>query len=107
MIVRIFYPQKLRFNVSQWDNYVGFVNIPNIEGYTKTEEFNIFVKKYINEKKTDLGEDLEYVCLITPGRKSAIDIYQEARYIGVQKILYADNNGNFWNPFPAGNWIKL
>ena len=33
-IVRIFAPQDLRLNFSQWDEYVGFVNIPGIEGTT-------------------------------------------------------------------------
>ncbi len=42
--VRIFSPQELRFNISQWDKYVGFNNIPNIEGYTERPEFKMFVK---------------------------------------------------------------
>lgn len=44
MAVRIFYPQKLSFNVSQWDEYVGFTNIPNIEGYSEHPDYKMFVK---------------------------------------------------------------
>jgi hypothetical protein len=43
-VVRIFSPQVLMFNVSQWDPYVGFVHIPNIEGYSETKDFKMFVK---------------------------------------------------------------
>lgn len=38
-LVRIFYPQKLFFSVSQWDPDVGFSNTPNLEGYSRTSEF--------------------------------------------------------------------
>lgn len=44
IIVRIFFPQKLLFNISQWDQYVGFTNIPNIEGYSETEDFKMHMK---------------------------------------------------------------
>ena len=41
--IRIFIPQELRFNVTQWDSYVGFVNIPNIQGYAKNQDYRMFV----------------------------------------------------------------
>lgn len=44
IIVRIVSPQKLSLNVTQWDPYVGFVNIPNIEGFSKTQDFIMHVK---------------------------------------------------------------
>lgn len=44
IIIRIFFPQKLTFNVSQWDQYVGFTNIPNIEGSSEMEDFKMLVK---------------------------------------------------------------
>lgn len=43
LIVRTFYPQKLLLNVSQWDPYVGFVNIPNFKGYSETADFRMHV----------------------------------------------------------------
>jgi hypothetical protein len=48
IIVRIFLPQDLRFNFSQWDEYVGFVNIPGIEGVNRTQDFQFTAK--INSK---------------------------------------------------------
>ena len=47
-IVRIFAPQDLRLNFSQWDEYVGFVNIPGIEGTTVHSDFRMTVR--INSK---------------------------------------------------------
>ncbi|MBW2737526.1 MAG: hypothetical protein JRE64_01485 [Deltaproteobacteria bacterium] len=44
IIVRIVSPQKLSLNVTQWDPYVGFLNIPNIEGFSRTQDFIMHVK---------------------------------------------------------------
>lgn len=38
-LIRVFYPQKLFFSVSQWDSHVGFSNTPGLEGYSRTSEF--------------------------------------------------------------------
>lgn len=46
--VRVFTPQDLRLNFSQWDDYVGFVNIPGIEGTTTHTDFHMKVR--INSK---------------------------------------------------------
>lgn len=47
-LVRIFSPQDLRFNFTQWDEYVGFVNIPEIEGTTVHSDY--LMKVRINSK---------------------------------------------------------
>jgi hypothetical protein len=41
--LRSFYPQKLSLNVSQWDPYVGFSNIPGLEGYSETSDYVMHV----------------------------------------------------------------
>lgn len=43
-LVRIFYPQKLYFNITQWDEYVGFKFIPNSENYTEHIDYKMHVK---------------------------------------------------------------
>lgn len=48
MMVRFFMPQDLRFNFSQWDEYVGFVNIPGVEGVTIHQDYRMTVS--INSK---------------------------------------------------------
>lgn len=47
-MVRIFSPQDLRLNFSQWDEYVGFVNIPGMEGTTVHTDYRMRVR--INSK---------------------------------------------------------
>lgn len=47
-LVRIFSPQDLRLNFTQWDEYVGFVNIPGIEGSTAHTDYRMQVR--INSK---------------------------------------------------------
>jgi hypothetical protein len=37
--LRRFYPQKLSLNVSRWDPYVGFSNIPGAEGFSETSDY--------------------------------------------------------------------
>jgi lysophospholipase L1-like esterase len=42
--VRIFYPQRLYYNISQWDPYIGFTLIPNTEAYSKHEDYTMHIK---------------------------------------------------------------
>ena len=58
VVARIFFPQDLRFNVTQWDEYTGFWHIPNIEGITKHRDYLMKVK--INSKGLRARE-YEYV----------------------------------------------
>lgn len=48
MTIRIVAPQDLRFNFSQWDEYVGFMNIPGIQGVTIHQDYRMAVS--INSK---------------------------------------------------------
>ena len=47
-IVRTFYPQRLYYNVSQWDPYVGFTLVPNAEGISIHQDYTMHMK--INSK---------------------------------------------------------
>lgn len=38
--------------------------------------------------------------LIVPDRHSALSILDEAKSIGVKKVIYPDDNGRFWDPDP-------
>lgn len=44
VVVRIFYPQRLYYNISQWDEYVGFRLIPNIESTQNHPEYVMHIK---------------------------------------------------------------
>lgn len=43
-MIRYFYPQRMYYNMSRWDPYVGFSYIPNIKGFSKTKDYEMFVK---------------------------------------------------------------
>jgi len=47
-LIRWFSPQKLSYPISQWDPDVGFINMPGIKGYTKTQDFETTMQ--INSK---------------------------------------------------------
>lgn len=44
VFIRFFYPQRLYYNISQWDEYVGFRLIPNIESTQKHPEYDMHIK---------------------------------------------------------------
>ena len=43
-LVRVLYPQKLYFNITQWDPDVGFIAIPNIESTVQHAEYTMHVR---------------------------------------------------------------
>jgi hypothetical protein len=48
LFIRTFYPQKLYYSISQWDPYVGFTLIPNIDVFSKHEDYTMHIK--VNSK---------------------------------------------------------
>jgi hypothetical protein len=48
------------------------------------------------------GAPLAALSLIVPIRKLALDLAPWARANGVAAVLYPDNDGQWWNPSPAG-----
>lgn len=43
-VVRVAYPQRLYYNVSQWDADVGFIPIPNVESRQRTLEYDMLIR---------------------------------------------------------------
>lgn len=43
LLVRTFLPQRLYYNVSQWDPYVGFIPIPGLVSQQRTDEYDVTV----------------------------------------------------------------
>lgn len=44
VLVRIVLPQRLYYNISQWDPYVGFTLIPNIESRQRNDEYEMSIR---------------------------------------------------------------
>jgi lysophospholipase L1-like esterase len=43
-LIRVFYPQRLYYNVTQWDPYVGFTLIPDLEADARHEDYVMHMK---------------------------------------------------------------
>lgn len=75
---------------------------------TKENDFDPEVKKqlihYIKEGQLENGDPLERIYLIVPTRERAVAIQEKAREIGITNIYYIDNDGDFWDICPTGNW---
>lgn len=78
--LRVWFPQKLSVNVTQWDPDVGFVNIPGAEGY---------------------GERLDYRMHVTINSKGLRDReFPEAKPAGTKRI------GVFGDSFTFGEGVQ-
>lgn len=62
---------------------------------------------WIEAGKLPDGTLLNRLRLILPNRDSVFQIEKAAKAIGVEMILYADNDGNWWNPLLPGDWIDI
>jgi hypothetical protein len=52
------------------------------------------------------GKPLKRANLILPNRQAALDVRDVALSAGVSKVLYVDDSGGWWDPFPEGDWIE-
>jgi hypothetical protein len=51
------------------------------------------------------GSLVHGMSLILPNRESALRIHPLAEARGIPNVLYLDDQGRLWNPFPSGAWI--
>ena len=75
-VIRLFYPQRLYYNVSQWDEYVGFRSIPNTESTQHHSEYVMHIR--INSRGL---RDREYV-LDKPPNTIRIGIFGDSFTFG-------------------------
>lgn len=51
------------------------------------------------------GSPLAGVSLIAPDRETALDLAPRVRERAIAKVLYPDDEGVLWDPFPPGEWM--
>jgi hypothetical protein len=51
------------------------------------------------------GTPVSGVSVIVPTREVALALRRKAGALGFTRLLYADDTGMLWNPFPPGKWI--
>lgn len=60
---------------------------------------------WIKAKRLPDGTPVSGISVIVPTRDAAIGLRERAGALGFSRLLYADNSGQLWNPFPPGKWI--
>ena len=63
------------------------------------------MESWIEAGETGEGEELHALHLVLPSRDAALRIRERADELGIDKVLYMDNDGNLWDPFPEGDWL--
>ena len=65
------------------------------------------MESWIEAGETPEGEELRALHLVLPSCDAAVRIRDRADELGADKVLYMDNDGDLWNPFPEGDWNWL
>lgn len=52
------------------------------------------------------GTRIDRMALIVPKRAAALVLQPRAAALGIDQVLYTDNSGRWWNPFPSGSWVE-
>jgi hypothetical protein len=68
------------------------------------EELFAEMAEWVRAGRLPDGTPLGQLHLILPNRESALRARARAAAAGVGKVLYADDEGGWWNPFPPGLW---
>lgn len=66
------------------------------------EELSIWIENLT----TPDGVSISSLSLILPDRKSALQIADRAFDIGISKVLYVSEDGQWYNPLPPGLWLN-
>jgi hypothetical protein len=62
------------------------------------------IERWAKRGKLPDGSVLSAVRLIVPNRAAALKLRARARETGVKAVLYTDNQGQWWDPSPPGEW---
>ena len=73
-------------------------------GRLKEHEDVLTIIGDLRKGSTSDGKKLTAVTLILPTRDLALQHRPEALQLGFKATVYPDNQGQFWNPHPGGNW---
>jgi hypothetical protein len=61
--------------------------------------------QWLKQGKLDESTPLTNVIVVTDSRKSAEAIRPLALAEGLRDVVYTDDEGHMWNPFPPGEWL--
>jgi len=64
------------------------------------------VGRWIADRRVDDETELSDVVIIADSRTSAFALRARMDEAGVKHVVYADDGGHLWDPFPDGEWIE-
>ena len=85
---------------------IGYKAFVIIETVKELENELILLSAWMSNLATPDGLELKEMRLILNDRESALLVLPAAKLYGINKILFLDDQGQFWNINPSGNWIE-
>ncbi|AOY79963.2 hypothetical protein BJP36_08540 [Moorena producens JHB] len=85
---------------------VGYRMTLPYEDNSLSEETVNEITSWIEDGSLPDATPIRTLNLIVPDRQSALAILDRAKAMGVNKVLYPDDNRRFWNPSPPGQWLS-
>lgn len=61
---------------------------------------------WISSGKVDEQTPVSDVIIIADSRKAAVALHPRMVKAGVRHVIYPDEDGTMWDPFPEGSWIE-
>lgn len=87
-----------------FDGGVGYkATVINPDG-TVDEALFEEMASWINARELPDGTPLGWLRLILPNRESALQLQERAAAMGIDRVYYADDEGQWWDPAPPGLW---
>lgn len=75
-------------------------------GDTVDEDLFSEMESWIEAGELPDESPLDSLSLIVPNRRSALAIRKRAKSIGIDRVLYTDDEGQWWDPDPPGLWLE-
>ena len=96
-------PPLTLYSASRRIGYKAVVVFP--DGSIEPHAWNQ-AKMVLKDKATTDGSPVDAVKIVVPLREHVFTIAEEAKNAGFSGVLYAGNDGQFWDPNPAGMWLS-
>lgn len=91
---------------SDFDKRAFKAMVPDINTGKLVDEDLINLKSWFEKGITPDGKEISGIYLILPSRNDAIRCKETADKYNFSGVLYVDNDGKLWNPFPKGIWLN-
>ena len=85
---------------------IGYKAVHSEEPNDEIEETLQSVAQWIKAKRVDNQTEVSDVFIIADSREAALTLHPKLKAAGIKHIIYPDDAGHFWDPFPEGDWLE-